>query len=125
MYQSSRRNSFERDVKGYKKNKPLMFEIKDAVQTVVSNPDVGEEMTKNWKSFRNYHFGRKPEMRLIYVIIPCCKDEKVDYKCQATSLELDTSGCEGIVEFIFVKSREECNNLYTKDKKYTEGLLGE
>jgi mRNA-degrading endonuclease YafQ of YafQ-DinJ toxin-antitoxin module len=123
MYQIRRRNSFDKDVKGYKNNKPLKEEIKKAAEAVIENPQIGDPLHDNWKHFKSYHFSRAPEMRLIYVILPCCKE--TEEKCEPREQGLNTDGCGGLVDFVFAKTREECNNLYAKNKKYTESLLGQ
>ena len=129
-YKVSHLSCFERDLKKLtKKNKPLKEVIKAHVLQVIENPDIGELYVGNLHPFRKVGFGESPQYRLIYVLYDCCPiEDKVDeIICRFDDVEEleDETACQGMVEFVFVKTREDCNNLYRKHKKYFEKYLRE
>ncbi len=129
-YKVSYQNCFERDLKKItKKNKPLKDIIKVQVLQVIENPNIGELYSGNLYPFRKIGFGESPQYRLIYVLYDCCpiQDKQEEIVCRFDDVEEleDETICQGMVEFIFIKTREDCNNLYRKSKKYFEKYLRE
>lgn len=119
-YQILLRGSFSRDVKGYRKEKNLRDRIQVAVESICSNPDAGEPLVGNWFGIQKYAFHESPEMRILYAVYtPCCPEwAKEDGKCDASITD-----CSGVIEFIFAKTREECNNLYAMSREYAAQFI--
>ena len=107
-------SNFEKDIKGYKKSPQIQVAIKDAVKEIIANPEIGDSLSGSWTGFTKYSFHKKPEFRIIYHIYTCCRSNELS-KCDKHSTE---DICVGLIDFVFAKTREECNNLYSKDKKY-------
>ncbi|MCA6364396.1 MAG: hypothetical protein IM638_15270 [Bacteroidetes bacterium] len=79
------------------------------------NPASGELLKHNLQGLTSYHFNRKPEMRIIYAVYSCHERKEGILSCRFddilhTDEELET--CNGLIEFLFVKTREELNNGY-------------
>jgi hypothetical protein len=79
------------------------------------NPASGELLKHNLQGLTSYHFNRKPEMRIIYTVYSCNENKEGVISCRFddiphTPQELET--CNGLIEFLFVKTQEELNNGY-------------
>jgi len=120
-YKIAYRNSFEQD---YKKLKPhirrFILDIADKIQDGTIQ---GEPLKGNFQGFYKFPFGHKPEYRLVYKIYYCrvFKDGKLS--CMFDDIEHTTDElckCNGLIEFVLIKTREEMNNLYTRSKKYVK-----
>jgi mRNA-degrading endonuclease RelE of RelBE toxin-antitoxin system len=120
-YKVSKLTTFHRDFKGL--TPQMKEEVLEISDEIIENPTSGEPLRHSMKGFSKYSFNRKPEYRLIYAIYNCLladKNHKLN-KCHhddVTHYEKELASCEGLIEFIWVKTREECNNLYSQDKKY-------
>lgn len=115
-YQVAHTTNFERDMKQFKKNKPAKLLILEKVKEIIANPSIGEDYLHNLQGFKKYSFGESPQYRLIYTVMSCCPYEE---KC---GTEQET-GCNGLINFVFIRTREECNQLYKKDAAYFEQYL--
>lgn len=122
-YKITKLSSFHRDYKG------LTPQIKDEVlklsDEIIKKPTSGEPLKHSLRGFTKYSFNRKPEYRLIYAVYKCSAADKNSKLNQCRHVDIvhqcgELSNCEGLIEFIWVKTREECNNLYSQDKKYHE-----
>jgi mRNA-degrading endonuclease RelE of RelBE toxin-antitoxin system len=122
-YKIAYRSSFLRD---FKKLQPpvqnLILNIADRIQ---SGTLEGEKLKGNFHDFYKFPFGHKPEFRLIYKIYHCLIKKEGSPKCmfddiKHTSEEL--KDCDGLIEFVLIKTREEMNNLYAQSKKYIKKL---
>jgi mRNA-degrading endonuclease YafQ of YafQ-DinJ toxin-antitoxin module len=117
---------FKQDTKKLKNNKPLLSEIAAAVKDIIALPLSGEKLSGSWIGFRKIGFGSKPEYRLIYAVYDCCKTDENGVKTtNDITKECDyTDGnafdCNGFIDFVTVKKREDFNTLYKKSKKYTD-----
>lgn len=120
--------SFERDIKSFKKNKPAKKIIQQSVLELLDNPHLGSPLNRNIDRFWRHRFSEKPEFRIIYVIYDCCPVDlnRPEY-CRFDDVESLTEGvkCEGLIEFAFVRTREDCNNLYKQSREYFENYLRE
>lgn len=123
-YKIAYRSSFERDLKSYKKDKSLKEAIKQSLEKLVDNPTIGIPLVSQWSGFYKFPFHDRPSLRILYVIYPCCPmDVKEQDLCRFDDLPADdpeSNQCLGMVEFVFVRTREECNNLYSKGRTYTD-----
>lgn len=123
-YKIAYRSSFERDIKAFKKDKLQKEAIKANLEKLVNDPSIGKPLVGQWSGFYNFSFHDKPSLRILYVIYPCCPlDLKEKHLCRFDDLPDDdptSEECLGMVEFVFVRTREECNNLYSKNKSYIE-----
>lgn len=113
----SKRSSFDKTFKKYKK--PLKDEILEIADRIERGED-GEDLHYNWAKFYSWHFGVKPQYRLVYTRYQCliksgkkphCKFDDIEH----TDKELLT--CDGLIEFILVDTRENFNRLYKMSKK--------
>lgn len=124
-YRVSRRSSFDKDAKGHRNQKN---EIKAAIDEILKNPACGDSLKYNWKGFISYHFHRKPEMRIFYAVYPCCST-LAGYISPSCRFEVEmeeedeSETCQGLIEFVRLLTREECNNIYNLHKKYVPDLL--
>lgn len=127
-YKVSFTSRFERDSKTFKKNKLAKTLIKEQIERIIENPNIGEMMSGNIFPFMKSAFGESPQYRILYVKYDCClivKDNKQGSDCKFDDLEPleEVAECEGMIEFAFVRTREDCNNLYKQSKKYFENYL--
>jgi mRNA-degrading endonuclease YafQ of YafQ-DinJ toxin-antitoxin module len=126
-YKVSHRPSFARDLKDFKKSKQQKEAILSAVESLIANPLRGKQMSGQWNRFFNFSFMDKPELRILYVVYPCCPlDIKEKNLCRFDDLDIDpieNTECLGLIEFVFVRTREACNNLYAKDKSYIKDFF--
>lgn len=129
-YKISHRQSFVRDLKDFKQNKLQKEAILDAVKRIIENPLLGETLVGAWSEtgFRKISFMNRPQLRLFYVLYPCCplalkEKESCRFDEITDNQVIPNNDCLGFVEFVFIRTRESCNNLYAKDKKYIEGYL--
>lgn len=126
MYRVAYRTSFAKDLKAFKKNKPLKEQVKKAVLEVIENPDIGIPYKANMQGLIKYSFYERPQMRIIFAQYDCCTgyDEK-SIECRFEGVEELEEGesCNGLIDFVFVKTREQCNNLYRKNRAYFENYL--
>lgn len=117
-------SSFARDVKDFKKNKPLLATIKDHVRAIVENPSDGVVMVDNLAGLRKYRFGHHPKYRIIYRVYDCCnaglEAEKI---CPHPMDDVNDAECAGVVQLLHVQIRADCNVLYRKKKKDIEKSL--
>jgi mRNA-degrading endonuclease RelE of RelBE toxin-antitoxin system len=122
-YKVSYRSSFQRDFKKL----PLPFRnfILDIADHIQCGKIEGEKLKGNFRDFYKFPFGHKPEYRLIYKLYDCRIKEKSNVKCQFDDIEHtieELQSCNGLIEFVLIKSREEMNNLYDQSKKYVKNL---
>ncbi|MCX6213517.1 hypothetical protein [Spirosoma sp.] len=123
----SRRTAFDKDIKSFKKAKNLIESIKDSINEIINDPTSGESLTGNWKGYKSYHFNRKPEIRIIYAVYPCCilgnSASSIDCLLEIEADEDDKGECLGVIDFVRVASREEFNNIYNLRKKFIPNTL--
>lgn len=122
-YKVSFHSRFERDVKAFKKDKPVKKLIFEKVQAIVENPDIGTAYERDLLGFYKLSFGEQPEYRLIYRRYNCCQKMDGENECPVPDPDTANDKCEGVVSFVFIRTREECNNLYRREKAYFEGTI--
>lgn len=119
--------NFGRDAKAFKNNKPLKAIIPDILSQIIENPLAGEPLLGNMDGLYKYCFGERPQMRILYVVYDCCNSQNEDKSnCKVWEDEPPHNpeeACKGIIDFIFFRTREACNNLYAKDKRYFKQFL--
>ena len=122
-YKVAYRSSFERD---FKKLKPpvqnFILNIADQIQNETLQ---GEKLKGSFQGFCKFSFGHKPEYRLVYKIYNCRIEKDRSLKCMFDDIEHTTEellNCNGLIEFILIKTREEMNNLYAQSKKFVKNL---
>lgn len=127
MYILSVRNDVTRSLKKIKKScsKKAFNEFKIILDEICKDPvGSGEAYTGNLTGMFKYVHGTKPEYRIIYAFYdmehikanPNCFE---DLELTEEDFEIE----EGIVDVMFIKTREECNNLYKKNLKYFQDKL--
>lgn len=115
-YSFAFRKKFEKNLKGYKKP-AVQEEILDSIEHILADPGCGDVLSGNWSGFRKLSFSEKPELRLIYKFYDCCgESDGCHYNDKAQE------DCQGHIDFLFLLTREECNNLYAKDAKYVQNF---
>ena len=122
-YKISFRSSFERD---YKKLRPhvqdFVLDIADKIQDGTLQ---GEKLKGNFQGFYKFPFGHKPEYRLVYKIYGCRINKDGNPACMFDDIEhtiKELLECNGLIEFVLIKTREEMNNLYAQPKKYVRNF---
>lgn len=111
-YKVRTNSSFQRDFKVFKKNKPAKELIARHVEDVISNPGSGSPYESNLSGLYKLTFGDRPQYRIIYRLYQCCDMKQED--CDPPG----NQECKGLIQLLYVKTREECNNLYKKEKSY-------
>lgn len=100
-----------------KLNKQLQIEVLNITDEITSNPFKGDKLKNNLSDFHSFHFHRSPEYRIMYRVYLCHKqDSKSNYFCELENKiehnEIDIKDCNGLIDYIFLDTREEFNNLY-------------
>jgi mRNA-degrading endonuclease RelE of RelBE toxin-antitoxin system len=122
-YKFSQLSRFGRDVKSFGNDKNAREQIKEAVKAIIKDPTVGGLLGNNLKPLRSYHFGRKPEYRLLYYYYECCNSDQKTETClfedEESAIEekdesVEDTTCLGAIEFVCVASRQVFDNLYHK-----------
>ena len=86
----------------------------------------GEKLKGNFRGFYKYPFGHRPDYRLVYKIYDCKTYKEGAPKCMFNDIEHTVEElltCDGLIEFILVKTREEMNNIYAQSKKQIKSYL--
>ena len=120
-YKVSFRSSFERDFK--KMKPPVQNFVLDIADKIQDGSLQGEKLKGNFHGFYKFPFGHKPEYRLVYKIYDCRISKDGNPACMFEDIEHTTEelfDCNGLIEFVLVKTREEMNNLYAQSKKYVK-----
>lgn len=69
------------------------------------------------------------QLRIIYSIYPCCPTEIITKNfCRFEDVDINdpsSSECSGLVEFLFVRTREDCTHLYKKTKDFINNIKRE
>ena len=122
-YKVAHRSSFERDFKKLKTSvQDFVLDIADQIQNKTLQ---GEKLKGNFQGFCKFSFGHKPEYRLVYKIYDCRIEKDGNPQCIFDDVEHtidELLNCNGLIEFILIKTREEMNNLYAQSKKYVKNL---
>jgi len=122
-YKIAYRKSFERD---YKKLRPHVQDfILDVADKIQEGTIQGEQLKGNFQGFFKFPFGHKPEYRLVYKIYHCRLNKDGIVSCMFDDIEHtieELQECNGLIEFVLIKTREEMNNLYTLPKKYVKSF---
>lgn len=112
---------FAKDSKQFKNQESAKKQIKIWLESIIKNPEIGESLKGSWDGYKKVGFHSKPQIRIIYKVYACCTAEmKLTGECRFG--EESEEDCDGLIDFIFVKTREECNNLYAESKKYAKGF---
>lgn len=127
MYILSVRRDAEKSLKKIKKScsKKAFSEFIDILDEICEDPETaGEPYTGNLSGMYKYVHGIKPEYRIIYSFYEMEHiKENPDCFEDIELSEEDFENEEGIVDILFVKTREECNNLYKKKLPYFQDKL--
>ena len=122
-YKVSFRSSFERDFKKLKTHvQDFVLDIADKIQ---DGTQQGERLKGNFQGFYKFSFGHKPEYRLVYKIYDCRINKDGNPACMFDDIEHaeeELLECNGLIEFVLIKTREEMNNLYSQPKKYVRNF---
>ena len=117
-YKIAYRSSFERDFK--KLNSNIQNYVLDIADKIQAGTVQGEQLKGNFQGFYKFPFGHKPEYRLVYKIYDCRISKNGNLECMFDDIEHSIEElieCNGLVEFILIKTREKMNNLYAQPKK--------
>ena len=117
-YKIAYRGCFERDFKKIKPNvQNFVLDVADKIQSGILQ---GEKLKGNFSGFFKFPFGHKPEYRLVYKIYECLINKEDNPNCMFDDIEHtieELLECNGLIEFILIKTREEMNNIYKLPKK--------
>jgi len=120
-YKIAYRSCFERDFKKLKSDiQNYVLDIADRIQAGTLQ---GEMLKGNFQGFYKFPFGHKPEYRLVYKIYECRINKESNPKCMFDDIEHTTEElieCNGLIEFVLIKTREKMNNLYALPKKHVK-----
>jgi len=120
-YKIAYRSCFERDFKKLKSGiQDYVLDIADRIQTGTLQ---GEVLKGNFQGFYKFPFGHKPEYRLVYKIYECRINKENNPKCMFDDIEHTTEElleCDGLIEFVLIKTRKKMNNLYALPKKHVK-----
>ncbi len=112
-------SSFGKDAKGFKKQPLVIDGVKDKIKEIIEDPSIGGFLLNSWAGFQKVSFGTKPEIRVIYKVYPCCMPEGSE-NTTCIYQDEEQENCKGLIDFVFIKTREECNNLYAQNGKYSK-----
>ena len=118
-YKIAYRCSFERDFK--KLSPPIQEFVLNMADKIQDGTSQGEQLKGNFQGFYKCPFGHKPEYRLVYKIYRCRIYKDENPACMFDDIEHtidELLECNGLIEFVLIKTREEMNNLYAQPKKY-------
>jgi len=118
-YKIALRSSFDRDFK--KLNPRIQNFVLDVADKIQNGTLQGEKLKGNFKEFYKFPFGHKPEYRLVYKIYNCRILNNGSPACMFNDIEHtidELLECNGLIEFVLIKTREEMNNLYAQPKKH-------
>ena len=123
MFQSTAKPSFKKDFKKVRKShKKIEAEVLSIMNELIQGKRVGIPLKGNLKGAHKVSFGRKPEMRLIYVVGEC--DSKTECAFGVSEREDHViAECGGVISFLWLKTREECNNHYKFSKRQMGDFL--
>ena len=120
-YKIAYRSSFERDFKKLKLGiQNYVLDIADKIQNGILQ---GEKLKGNFQGFYKFPFGHKPEYRLVYKIYDCRITKAGNPECLFNDIEhtiKELLECDGLIEFVLIKTREEMNNLYALSRKHVK-----
>ena len=120
-YKISFLSSFDRDFK--KLNPRVQNFILDISDKIQEGSLQGEKLKGNFKGFYKFPFGHNPEYRLVYKIYNCRTYKDGNPVCMFDDIEHtleELLECNGLIEYVLIKSREEMNNLYSQSKKHVK-----
>lgn len=108
---------FEKDIKAFKKDAPTKALVLKIMSEITENPEIYESYSGPMSDYRKAKF-KSPSgvsYRIGFRIYNCCAFENPN-DCPS---DMDIEGaCNGIVQFDFVKTRQECDSHYRKDIGY-------
>lgn len=120
--------NFEKDAAKFKNNAVQKEEIQSAIIQILDDPSIGKPLKGNLRGMVNFGFSKSPQLRIIYAYYECCQlQDQRPSDCQHEDVyEIEEDEvCEGIIDFLFVRTRESCTNLYRKNKKYFKKYIRE
>lgn len=127
-YKVTHRPQFAKAIrKLQKKNPRLVEEILVEADRIQANPTQYEALTANLKGFSSAHFHRNPEYRIMFKVYECQKqaEKSKEYYCELAEITQceDRKECNGLIDFVFVDTREEFNKKYKLTKKDLKNFI--
>jgi len=120
-YKITYRPQFEKSIKKIAKTNPqLANDIFDLADKIQLEPSSYPSLKGNLSTFKSVHFHRNPEYRILFKIYECHKESKNNiHECLLHEITLDSEpqNCKGLIDFVFVETRETFNRLYKLSKK--------
>jgi mRNA-degrading endonuclease RelE of RelBE toxin-antitoxin system len=119
MYNLIYRKEVIKSLKKIKRSNSKTFvkEFLDIFTQIAKEPAKGEVYVGNLSGFFKFKYGKSPQYRIIYKVysIDEIKSNPEEFEdIDIKSLE----NCEGIIDLIFLRTREECTSLYAQPKSY-------
>jgi mRNA-degrading endonuclease YafQ of YafQ-DinJ toxin-antitoxin module len=117
-YKLSYYPQFEKSVKKIaKKDKELGQEILEQISLILKDPHSFDKLKGNLKEFNSCHFHRSPEYRILFKVYHCSIiDKKGNAVCEINEDDCPET-CKGMIDLIFVETRETFNRLYKMNNK--------
>lgn len=120
-YRVALRTSFIKDFKKFKGE--VKKSVVDALEQIQKNPSCGSQLKNNMEGFQRFRFNSKPQYRIVYTVYNCPSDgNHKDCFYEEECKDEDLTNCEGLIDFVLVKTREEMNNLYSRKKPWFDNL---
>lgn len=122
MYKLYFRKDASRSLKKIKKSnsKSFVSEFLEIFEEIQNDPYLaGEPYSGSLQGFYKYVHGESPEYRIIFSVYE--KDFMIENSGEFEDCELsedDFQTIDGLVDIIWIKTREDCNNLYKQKSKY-------
>lgn len=118
-YKVSYHSSLAKDLKAFKKSRPIKELIQLKMEEVIKNPDIGAVYEHNIAGIYKLRFEYdKTSYRLLYKKYACCKTTDLTVCPFEENEGMKDDECQGGVDFLFVRTRDNCDNLYKKDAAY-------
>jgi ParE-like toxin of type II bacterial toxin-antitoxin system len=115
-YRINEEPGFQREVnKLVKKQAKWKKSVPEAIKAVLASPETGDAKLGNLRGLLTLSFERSPELRVLYEFIPCCVLPEL--------CEEPLEGCQGIIHFMYVRSRANSDDLYSAKRTFWKSKL--
>lgn len=119
MYKLAYRKEVEKTLKKIKRSNSKKFveEFKEIFKVIAEQPENGQPYVGNLEGFYKYVHGERPQFRIIYQFYSI--EEIHGNRAQFEDISDDElEEMDGLVDLVFLRTREDCNQLYKESKAY-------
>jgi hypothetical protein len=127
-YKVTHFNHFVNDLAVYAKSGNPKKKLVAKMEAIIKDPFIGDTFTGDeFKGLHKYRLHGRPEYRVIYRVYNCCRDRN-EIMCPHSfpdpDMDVMDDECEGVIQFVFLKTREETDSYYKKGKgNFDKSLL--